>query len=426
MSICDAVWVSQRDELSSVEAQPPEWLARRRSVVVLFIEATILPPPERWEGWCEGPLQINGYDGRGFVPAPVWSVVVGSESRPRRWHIDLEQRATIDGTTPVIIAVEAMKLTDVSRSSYLLAVHIRMKAVMDHDEKGLSHIDSMIKDIPAIVGAPTKLHQDWSYSKHSARASMVAELVCVPDDSSFLPEPSYGFSNLRCPPGHLEMFSYINQDVVYGKWLVSAELVQAASSRVIQFPNGEIMVGLNRSVAAADFGEETFVRTVVADAFYLILAQRVSLRRLAQQGESLTNPGRNLRTGVDFSRGIVSYLSLHSWARTIPPSPIAQIILRYRELSSADILERELQIFSGAVQTQVSTETNLLLTLLTNLGVAVAVAAAVLTGAQWHGVQILWSLGVALLSFAIFSLLPFGRPIRQGLTRYRSPRHRGP
>jgi hypothetical protein len=411
--------VNQNDQPPLGEAQEPEWLTRRRSVVVLFLEATILRPPQMWTGWCEGPVRVNGFDGRAGLPTPVWSAVVGSESRFRRWHIDLEQQVSAADPVPAIIAVEAMRLSGAGDSVYLLAVHVRMKAVTDHDDEGLSYIDSRIQEIPAIVGASVELHQDWGWGQHLARSAVVAELVCVPDDSSFLPMANFGFSNLRCPPGHLEMFCLVNEDP-----LVSAELVEAASSRVLQIPGGEVMVGINRSVVAADFGEEAYARTCVVDAFYFVLAQRVSLRRLTEQGVFLSDPGRHPRAAANLSRAIVGYLSLYSWAHTSPPSPITRILLRYREMTAAEALEGQLQGFSAAAQTEVNGETNLLLALLTILGFAVAVAATVSAGAKWQGLQILWGAGVALLIFAVFLLLPFGRPIRQALTPRRRPRYR--
>jgi hypothetical protein len=363
-----------------------------------------------WAGWREGPVRVNGFDGRAGLPTPVWSAVVGSESRLRRWHIDLEQQASATGSDPVIIAVEAMRLSGASDSAYLLAVHVRMKAVTDHDDEGHSYVDSRIQEIPTIVGASVELHHDWGSSRRLARSTVVAELVCVPDDASFLPMASFGFSNLRCPPGHLEMFCLINEDP-----LVSAELVEAASSQVLQIPGGEIMIGINRSVVASDFGEEAYARTCVVDAFYLVLAQRVSLRRLTEQGEFLTDPGRHPRAAANLSRATVGYLSLYSWAHTSPPSPITRILLRYRELAAAEALESRLQGFTTAAQTEVNGETNLLLALLTILGFAVAVAVAVSASAKWQGLQVLWSVGVTLLTFAVFLLLPFGRPIRQAL-----------
>ena len=411
--------MSRHDKPPSGEAHEPEWLARRRSVVVLFLEATILRPPHRWAGWCGGPVRVNGFDGRAGLPTPVWSAVVGSESHLRRWHIDLEQQASATGPAPAIIAVEAMRLSGASDSAYLLAVHVRMKAVTDHDDEGLSYVDSRIQEIPAIVGASIEFHQDWGSGRHLARSAVVAELVCVPDDASFLPMASFGFSELRCPPGHLEMFCLVSEEP-----LVSAELVEDASGRVLQIPGGEVMVGINRSVVAAEFGEEAYSRTCVVDAFYFVLAQRVSLRRLTEQGEFLADPGRHPRAAANLSRAIVGYLSLYSWAHTGPPGPITRILLRYRELTAAEALESQLQGFSAAAQTEVNGETNLLLALLTILGFAVAVAAAVSAGAKWQGLQVLWGVGVALLTFVFFLLLPFGRPIRQAIVPRRRPRYR--
>jgi hypothetical protein len=130
----------------------------------------------------------------------VWSAVVGSESRLRRWHIDLEQPASATDPALAIITVEAMRLSGASDSAYLLAAHVRMKVVTDHDEEGLSYVDSRIQEIPTIVGASVEFHQDWGSSRHLARSAVVAELVCVPDDASFLPIASFGFSELRCSP----------------------------------------------------------------------------------------------------------------------------------------------------------------------------------------------------------------------------------
>lgn len=363
-----------------------------------------------WPRWHEGPVQVNGFDGRASLPTPVWSAVVGSESRLRRWHIDLEQQAAVASSDPVIIAVEAMRLSGAGDSAYLLAVHVRMKAVTDHDDEGLSYVDSRIQEIPAIVGAPIELHRDWGSNRHLARSAVIAELICVPDDASFLPMASFGFSNLRCPPGHLEMFCLVNEDP-----LVSAELVETASSQVLQIPGGEVMIGINRSVVASDFGEEAYARTCVVDAFYFVLAQRVLLRRLTEIGEFLTDPGRHPRAAANLSRAIVGYLSVYSWAHTSPPGPITRILLRYRDLTAAEALENQLQGFTAAAQTEVNSETNLLLALLTILGFAVAVAATVSASAKWQGLQVLWSVSVALLIFAAFLLLPFGRPMRQAL-----------
>jgi len=410
--------VSRNDTPPSSEGQEPEWLTRRRSVVVLFLEATILRPPQTWAGWCEGPVRVNGFDGRGRLPTPVWSAVVGSESRIRRWHIDLEQQESAADPAPAIITVEAMRLSGASDSAYLLAIHVRMKAIPEHDDEGLSYIDSRIQEIPAIVGAPVEFEQDWGSGRHLARSAVVAELVCVPDDSSFLPMASFGFSNLECPPGHLEMFCLVNEEP-----LVSAELVEAASGQVLQIPGGEVMVGVNRSVVAADFGEEAYARTCVVDAFYFVVAQRVLLRRLTEQGGFLADPGRHPRAAGNLSRAIVGYLSLYSWAHASPLSPVTRILLRYRELTAAEALESQLQGFSAAAQTEVNGETNLLLALLTILGFAVAVAAAVSAGLKWQGLEILWAAGITVLTFVLFLLLPFGRPIRQALMPRRQRRY---
>jgi hypothetical protein len=386
--------------------------------VVLFLEATILRPPQTWAGWCEGPVRVNGFDGRGRLPTPVWSAVVGSESRIRRWHIDLEQQESAADPAPAIITVEAMRLSGASDSAYLLAIHVRMKAIPEHDDEGLSYIDSRIQEIPAIVGAPVEFEQDWGSGRHLARSAVVAELVCVPDDSSFLPMASFGFSNLECPPGHLEMFCLVNEEP-----LVSAELVEAASGQVLQIPGGEVMVGVNRSVVAADFGEEAYARTCVVDAFYFVVAQRVLLRRLTEQGGFLADPGRHPRAAGNLSRAIVGYLSLYSWAHASPLSPVTRILLRYRELTAAEALESQLQGFSAAAQTEVNGETNLLLALLTILGFAVAIAAAVSAGLKWQGLEILWAAGITVLTFVLFLLLPFGRPIRQALMPRRQRRY---
>src|SRR5207344_2686024 len=123
---------------------------------------------------------------------------------------------------------------------------------------------------------------------------------------------------------------------------------------------------------------------------------------LTEQGEFLADPGRHPRAAANLSRAIVGYLSLYSWAHTSPPGPITRILLRYRELTAAEALESQLQGFSAAAQTEVNGETNLLLALLTILGFAVAVSAAVSAGAKWQGLQVFWSVGVALLTFSVF------------------------
>ena len=91
-------------------------------------------------------------------------------------------------------------------------------------------------------------------------------------------------------PGHLAMFSVITEEPLIGR-----ERVEAASEQVLQVPRGEVMVGVNRSVVMSDFGVEEYARTGVVDAFYLGLAQRVLLRRLAELSERLSDPGRHAR-----------------------------------------------------------------------------------------------------------------------------------
>ncbi|GAA1772430.1 hypothetical protein GCM10009712_20550 [Pseudarthrobacter sulfonivorans] len=53
------------------------------------------------------------------------------------------------------------------------------------------------------------------------------------------------------------------------------------------------------------------------------------------------------------------------------------------------------------------------------LGFAVAVAAAVATGAAWKDWDVLWGVAVAAIMFAALLFLPFSRPLRQSLFSFR-------
>jgi hypothetical protein len=72
-------------------------------------------------------------------------------------------------------------------------------------------------------------------------------------------------------------------------------------------------------------------------------------------------------------------------------SPFTRILACYRELTGASDTEKQLQDFAPAAQTEIAGETNALLALLTVLTLAVAIAAAVITGAAWKGWDVLWA-----------------------------------
>jgi hypothetical protein len=68
-----------------------------------------------------------------------------------------------------------------------------------------------------------------------------------------------------------------------------------------------------------------------------------------------------------------------------------------------------LQDFAPAAQTEIAGETNALLALPTVLTLAVAIAAAVITGAAWKGWDVLWGVAVRAITFAALLVLPFSR-----------------
>ncbi|MDT0353597.1 hypothetical protein [Pseudonocardia charpentierae] len=197
---------------------------------------------------------------------------------------------------------------------------------------------------------------------------------------------------------------------------MSSKLIQEKSDEVIQVPGGEVMIGLNAAIAAADFGEEQYMRTCVLNGMYLGVAQRVALRRLAQQSELLTDPAKTPATASDLSRSINAYRSVYSWTHASPPNPIINLVNRYREIAATDASEAQLHGFATAASTEVSAETNTLLALLAVLGLAVAIGGAVITGAEWKGWNVGWGALIAATCFGLLLLLPFSRPLRQELS----------
>jgi hypothetical protein len=197
--------------------------------------------------------------------------------------------------------------------------------------------------------------------------------------------------------------------------MISAEQVETASAAVLQVPRGEVMVGLNRSIALSDAGLEAYARTCVVDALMLGVGQRVLLRRLPLLSERLSDPGRHAREAAALSRAIAGYQGIYSWAHADPSSPFTRILVAYRELSGAGETEKQLQVFAASAQTETGRETNVLLALLAVLGFAVAVAAEVTTGAAWQGWEVLWGLAVTAAVFGALLCLPFSRALRQSL-----------
>jgi hypothetical protein len=388
-------------------------MKEQRSVLVLFLEATIRTPPSMWPNWQPGPLQVDGFDGKSHLPARTWAAVA-SGSRTRRWHLDLSE-AGDTGSPSKIVAVEAMELAGTSSADYLLAVHLAMKAIDRNDSEGMARLSHELQQLQSAAHVRMTLHHDWGSGPSIANSAIVAELICIPDNTqAFLPPPRFGFSPLNVQPGHLEMFCVINEEPTVG-----AAVVEAASEQVLQVPRGEVMVGLNRSVAMSDFGVEAYARTCVVDVFYLGLAQRVLLRRLTDLSERLSSPGRHARDAAELSQAIAGYQGVYSWAHADSPSPFTRILVRYRELSGASETEKQLQVFAASAQTEIGRETNVLLGLLAVLGFAVAVAAAVITGAAWKDWDVLWGAAVAAIMFVALLFLPFSRPLRQSLFSFR-------
>ena len=404
-------------EEDGTDAGMNDWLERRRSVVVHFIEASVPAPPTRWAGWSKGPLEVDGYNGSDGLPPAVWSAIVGSDSQPRRWHRSIAADAPLDPSASSLIALEAVKVVSAEESRYLFALHVQGTAPTRHDSTGDEIVDGYLSGIATFVHQSLQIAVDWGEGRSLARSAVIARLVCVPDDPSFLPPASITFSDVVLPPGHAEMFSLVNDEP-----LVSPVLMQQKSDEVIQIQGGEVMIGLKTSVAAADFGEESYTRTCVISALCLVLAERVALRRLAQDSESLTAPGRNPRAASDLSRSINAYRSLYSWAHASPMSPIIEIVNRYREAAAIDLMEAQLQGFASAALAEVAVETNILLMLVAVLGVAVAVATAAIAVADWKGWNVAWALLVAIAVFSLMLLPPFSRPLRQEIFAQRAAR----
>lgn len=387
-----------------------------RSVLVLYVEAAVPSPPSRWPHWISGPLKVDGFDGKTGLPQRMWAAVASS-SPTRRWHLDLASASNSEGRSR-ILAIEALELAGTSHAVYLLAVHLEMKAVYRDDSDGMAQLASAIEQLPTAAGIAMTLRYDWGPDPSTPTSAIVGQLICVPDNThAFLPPPKFGFSPLQVMPGHLEMFSVITEEPTVG-----ADMVEAASEQVIQLPGGEVMVGLNRSVAMSDFGIDVYARTCLVDAFYVGFAQRVLLRRLTELSERLSDPGRHSREAAELSRAIAGYQGVYSWAHTDSPSPLTRVLVRYRALSGASETEQQLQVFATSAQTEIARETNVLLALLTVLGFAVAVGAAVTTSAAWNGWEVLWGVAVAAATFACLLLLPFSGPLRQSILFLRRKR----
>jgi hypothetical protein len=69
------------------------------------------------------------------------------------------------------------------------------------------------------------------------------------------------------------------------------------------------------------------------------------------------------------------------------------------------------------VQAAISAQTNVLLGVIAVLGLAVAVAAAIVQAASWTGAATLWGVLVAAVVATIVLLLPTGRALRTSLLR---------
>jgi hypothetical protein len=388
-------------------------MVEHRSVLVLFLEAAIKTAPLRWPNWHAGPLEVDGFNGKSQLPAGMWSAVAGG-SRSRRWHLVLSQGRN-QGDTSKIIAVEAMELAGTSNAGYLVMVHLAMKPVDRSDSEGMARLAHEVQQLHSAAHVPMTLRYDWGSDPSIATSAIVAQLICIPDNTqAFLPPPRFGFSPLNVMPGHLEMFCVITEEPTVG-----AEMVEAASEQVLQVPRGEVMVGLNRSIAMSDSGVEAYARTCIVDALCLGIAQRVLLRRLTELSERLSDPGRHAREAAELSRAIAGYQGVYSWAHRESQTPFTRILLRYRELSGASETEKQLEVFAASAQSEIGRETNVLLAFLTVFGFAVAVAAAVTTGAAWSGWNVLWGVAVAAIMFGALLLLPFSTPLRQSLFPFR-------
>ena len=283
-----------------------------RSVTVVFLEALIDTSPNTWPRWQPGPLTIDGYNGKSQLPASLWSAVVEG-SRMRRWHLDLSAPGEATPSSR-IIALEALELAGTDSSTFLVAVHLAMNVVERHDAAGMEQLNEDLKTISDIAQVPMRMKADWGRDPSMATSAIVAELVCIPDNTAvFLPPPRFSFSPLNAMPGHLAMFCVITEEP-----MISAEQVETASAAVLQVPRGEVMVGLNRTIAMSDAGVEAYARTCVVDALMLGVAQRVLLRRLTLLSERLSDPGRHAREAAALSRAIAGYQGIYSWAHADP------------------------------------------------------------------------------------------------------------
>ena len=190
-------------------------------------------------------------------------------------------------------------------------------------------------------------------------------------------------------------------------------------SRIIggTFPigGGVALVGGFRSVVMADFGWGVSAQRFAIDAMFYAVAQNIMLKRLFRQAELLVEPMRDPGAAVALSRGVLAYRAVFWWDGAGRPEAEGRLIHAYHEQNALGELEADLSSFETAAQAAISAQTNLLLGLITVLGLALAVGVAAIQGAGWTGDETLWGLVVAIGTAAALLMLPMARALRQAL-----------
>jgi hypothetical protein len=345
--------------------------------------------------------------------------VTESAGMPRRWHYAAARPVQEFGAT--LTGLELLLLPGLSDGTSVL----RAELVLAPDSPVMSFAPGYHNlapvEIDTALGLGTvwgghHLRTGWGTSpvqRPLSRPPAVAELFCTTiDDPSLLPEPSLRLHPQPWSEADYRMYTMTRDDAE-----PTPEDVDDRIKDIFPIGGGVAMVGGYRSAVMADFGWGTSARRFAVDAMFYAVAQNVMLKRLVEQAEMLVEPTRNPNAAIALSRGVLAYRAVFWWDGTGRPEPEARLVRTYRQENGLAKLETDLSSFETAAQAMISAQTNVLLGLVTVLGLAVAVAAAVVQAAGWKGGETLWGVLIALIVAAGLLMLPTGRALRQSIIR---------
>jgi hypothetical protein len=389
------------------------------TVLSVFFEAACPAFAGAGAGWSPGRLPI-GVDGRvpRFLP---WMehAVTGSSVDPWRWHRIVSLPVGELGAQ--LTGVELLRLPGLADGTAVLRLQfvIASESPVMISAPAFANVEPLriekLLDLSAWLGA-NELRTGWGTSavqRPLTDPPAVAELFCTTlDDPALLPEPSIRFEPETWTEAAYRMYTLTRDEPEPGP-----EDVVRGTERIVLVGGGVALVGGYRAVAMADFGRAVRVQRIAVETMFYAVAQNVMLKRLFEQAELLVEPTRNAGAAVALSRGVLAYRAVFWWGGGQRPEPEGELVAAYHDKNGLSELEADLASFETAVQAAISAQTNVLLGVIAVLGLAVAVAAAIVQAASWTGAATLWGVLVAAVVATIVLLLPTGRALRTSLLR---------